>query len=159
MKRIVGMADMCISSERDDLLMTYALGTCLGIAVYDPISQIGGMLHVMLPASIVNPAKAEANPCMFVDTGFPALVQKVCAAGAASNRLRVKVAGGSARQTEGEDRFAIGQRNYVMLRKVLWKYGLLVDSEDVGGELPRNMFLEIGSGRVWLNCMGRDIDL
>lgn len=159
MKHIIGVGDMRISNVSGDLMVTHALGSCLGIAVHDRTTGIGGMLHVMLPTSTINPSKAEANPCMFVNTGVPALLRQVLTAGAAKNRLAIKVAGGSKKQTEGTDQFAIGKRNYIMLRKVLWQYNLLLDGEDIGGESPRTMYLEIGSGRVWLNSLGQKIDL
>ena len=69
MKYIVGVADMKISAEKDDLIVTHALGSCLGITIYDPVACVGGMLHVMLPLSTIDPNKAAANPYMFVDTG------------------------------------------------------------------------------------------
>jgi len=64
---------MKISDREDDVLITYALGSCLGIAIYDPVARIGGLLHVMLPLSTIDPAKAAENPFMFVDTGVPRL--------------------------------------------------------------------------------------
>jgi chemotaxis protein CheD len=150
---------MRISNVSGDLMVTHALGSCLGIAVHDQTSGIGGMLHAMLPTSTINPSKAEANPCMFVNTGVPALLRQVLTAGATQNRLTIKVAGGSTKHTVGSDHFAIGKRNYIMLRKVLWQYSLLLDGEDIGGELPRTMYLEIGSGRVWLNSLGQEKNL
>jgi chemotaxis protein CheD len=159
MKHIIGVGDMGFSNVKGDVMITHALGSCLGIAVHDPRTGIGGLLHAMLPTSTINPEKAEANPSMFVNTGVPTLLRKVLAAGAAKERLSIKVAGGSTKHKTGSDCFEIGKRNYIMLRKVLWQFGLLVESEEIGGELPRTMYLEIGSGRVWLTSMGRKIDL
>ena len=97
---------------------------------------------------------------MFVNTGVPALIEQVCAAGAAKNKLSVKVAGGAAAmQAAGTDHFAIGKRNFIMLRKVLWQYNLFLDGEEIGGDCPRTMFLEVGSGRVWLNSRGQEMAL
>lgn len=158
-KLIVGVADMKISKDAQDVIVTHALGSCLGIAAYDAAGRVGGMLHVMLPQSEVNPAKASANPYMFVDTGVPAFFRELWAAGALKGRLTVKVAGGAAIQVSGEDRFAIGQRNYLLLRKLLWKNGVLIKAEDVGGNAPRTMYLDMGTGRVWLNNAGVDREL
>jgi chemotaxis protein CheD len=72
-KHIVGVADMKISEHQDDQLITYTLGSCLGITIYDPVAHVGGMLHVMLPLSTIDPSKAAENPWMFVDTGVPRL--------------------------------------------------------------------------------------
>ena len=67
----VGIAEMKVSGQRGDIIITHALGSCLGIAAYDPMACVGGLLHVMLPLSAIDPVKAERNPLMFVDTGFP----------------------------------------------------------------------------------------
>jgi chemotaxis protein CheD len=158
-RHIVGVGDMRISSVCGDQIVTHALGSCLGVAVHDPGAQIGGLVHVMLPTSSLNPEKAKANPSMFVDTGVPVLLQQVLAAGAEKDRVVVKVAGGAAAPTTHGDRFGIGKRNYLMLRKVLWQHGLLLEAEDVGGESPRTMYLEVGTGRVWLNWAGQNTEL
>jgi chemotaxis protein CheD len=93
MKQIIGIADMKISKQPDDVLITYALGSCLGIAVYDAAAKVGGLLHVMLPLSSVSPAKAAENPLMFVDTGVPKLFKACYEAGAKKERMVVRVAG------------------------------------------------------------------
>lgn len=159
MKLIVGVADMKASRGAGDLLVTHALGSCLGIAAYDPRANVGGLLHVMMPASSLNPGKAAGNPFMFVDTGLPALLRQMRAEGAMRTRIVVKVAGGANVQGSERDRFAIGKRNYLALRKALWLAGLAIDAEDVGGRCARTMILEIGSGRVWVTTAGGGMDL
>ncbi len=78
--RIVGMADLKVTDGRNDRLVTYALGSCLGITVHDPVAGVGGMLHVMLPQSSIDADKAKANPAMFVDSGVPLLFRSCYAA-------------------------------------------------------------------------------
>jgi len=158
-KHIVTVADMKICDKPDCELVTHALGSCLGITAYDPRSGVGGLLHVMLPRSAINPSKAKANPFMFVDTGVPEFFRQMRAAIGRKYRLIVKVAGGA--QTRGNHKgyFDTGKRNYNMLRKVLWRGGILIDAQDVGGCEPRTMHLETGSGRVWLTSNGRKRDL
>ncbi len=158
-KVTVGVADMKISACVGDVLVTHALGSCLGIAVHDPAANVGGILHVMMPSSSANPEKSQANPFMFVDTGVPAFFRQIYQAGGVKGRLRVKVAGGANINNSGGDKFEIGKRNYVMLKKMFWKNGVLIDGEDVGGESPRTMYLEIGSGHVWLSTAGQEKDL
>ena len=162
-KVVVGVADMKVSDRRGDVLVTHALGSCLGVAVYDPTAQVGGLLHVMMPSSEANPEKAAANPYMFVDTGVPAFFRALYADGGMKGRLQVRVAGGAASHSGsaggGEDYFAIGKRNFVMLRKIFWKNGILIRGEDVGGSQPRTMYLEIGTGRVWLHSGGIEKEL
>lgn len=159
MKYTVGVAQMKTSRDPEAIIVTHALGSCLGITLYDPVAKVGGMLHVMMPLASINPGKAEHNPYMFVDTGVPKLFQETYAAGAARERLVVKVAGGANVNGNGEDRFAIGKRNMVILRKLLWKNGILLTAEEVGGNRPRTMYLEIGSGRVWLSSGGVETEL
>jgi chemotaxis protein CheD len=158
-KYTVGVADMKVAWQPDDTIITHALGSCLGIAIHDPMANVGGMLHVMLPLSSMDPPKAAANPFMFVDSGVPALFREAYAAGAAKNRLRVKVAGGASIGNNGEDRFAIGKRNYIALKKLLWQNGVLIDKEEVGGNIPRTLHLDVGSGRVWISTAGEVRDL
>jgi|SRR3990172_676960 len=155
MKYIVGVADMKISAEKDDLIVTHALGSCLGITIYDPVACVGGMLHVMLPLSTIDPNKAAANPYMFVDTGVPRLFIECYKAGASKERLLVKAAGGACvNGNEEDDFFQIGKRNFTLLRKLLWKNGVLLKAHDIGGNRSRNMTLEIGSGEVTVTVNG-----
>lgn len=152
----VGVSDMKVSGTKGDLIVTHALGSCLGIAVHDPVASVGGLLHVMLPLSTIDPAKADRNPFMFVDTGFPRLLIECFKAGAQRQRLEIRVAGGANSQQKGEnDFFQIGKRNFIILRKLLWKDGLLLKSYDVGGSNSRTMCLEIGTGRVTIRGGGQ----
>ncbi len=158
MKHIVGVADMKVSKQPGDIVVTHALGSCLGITVYDPVSTVGGIFHVMLPSSDVNPEKAKKNPYMFVDKGTPAFFQKLYSSGADKKRIIVKVAGGAALGS-GDDFFAIGKRNFLMLRKLFWKNGIMIKGEDVGGSISRTLFLDMSNGRTWLSSGGREWDL
>ena len=155
MRHIVSVADMKISTQPSDQLITYALGSCLGIAIHDPVAGVGGLLHVMLPLSTIDPAKAGENPYMFVDTGVPRLFLACYQAGAQKQRLIVKVAGGaSVHGDAADDHFQIGKRNFVMLRKLLWKNGVLLYAHDIGGMHSRTMTLIISSGEVTLKTHG-----
>lgn len=160
MKHIVGVADMKISASPGDLIITHALGSCLGITIYDPVAQVGGLLHVMLPLSSVDNEKAKHNPMMFVDTGVPKLFKDCYEAGALKQRLDVKVAGGSSlHASEDDDYFQIGKRNFLVLRKLLWKNGVLLKSYDVGGSESRTLTLDIDSGAVTIRANGSERSL
>ena len=150
---------MKVSKTPGDVIVTHALGSCLGIAVHDPVAVVGGLLHVMMPEGRMNAEKAAANPCMFVDTGVPALFRELYAVGGVKNRLIIKVAGGANVHKIHNDRFRIGKRNYIILKKLLWKNSVLIDAEDVGGSVPRTMYLQIGSGRTWLSSAGVEKNL
>ena len=156
----MGVSDMKVSATKGDLIITHALGSCLGVAVHDPVACVGGLLHVMLPLSAIDLEKAERNPLMFVDTGFPKLLIECIKAGAQKGRLEIRVAGGANSHDRGEDNlFQIGKRNFIILRKLLWKNGLLVTSHDVGGTNARTMSLEIGTGKVTIRSCGQVKDL
>ena len=145
---------MALSASAGDLIVTHALGSCLGITAYDPKTHVGGMLHVMMPLSSINPVKAKSNPYMFVDTGLPAFFRRIYDAGGVKNRLVVKVAGGANVHNTGKDNFAIGKRNFIMLKKMFWKNGIIIDSSDVGGSRARTMYFQLGDGKVWLSTAG-----
>lgn len=156
----VGIADMKVSKRSDDTLITYALGSCLGISIHDPVASVGGLLHVMLPSAAMHREKAEQNPCMFVDTGVPLLFRACYEMGARKERIVVKVAGGaSARDNEDEDSFQIGKNNFLMLRKLFWKNGVLIQAQDVGGRNSRTMSLFIATGEVRIRSFGSDVEL
>lgn len=159
MKQTVGISEMKIARDPEDVLVTYALGSCLGIAIYDPLARVGGMIHVMLPLSTAHPMKARDNPCMFVDTGVPRLFLEAYKAGARKERLLVSVAGGASLRGSTNDWFEIGKRNLLMLRKLLWRNGVLLQAEDVGGTHSRTMELEIRTGRVTISSNGRKWEL
>jgi chemotaxis protein CheD len=150
-KLVVSVADMKCSTDASDVIITHGLGTCLGLSIHDPGTRVGGLLHVMMPASGINPVKAQANPYMFVDTGVPAFLERMKSAGARPDRWIVKVAGGA---STTHDHFSIGKRNWVTLRKTLWRSGILIDKQDVGGSKARTMSLAVDSGQVTLSSGG-----
>ena len=153
-RHVVGLADMKVSCDRDAELITYALGSCLGVALYDPVAGVGALAHLMLPLSSSDPEKANEKPCLYVDTGVPRLFRAAYAAGAEKSRLVVKVAGGAALNEEAEDVFQIGKRNFIVLRKLLWQNGVLLQGHDVGGRASRTMTLSIGTGEVTIKSNG-----
>lgn len=144
----VGIAELRISQNADDELVTHALGSCLGVTVYDPQVKVGGLIHVMLPQSSMDPAKAAETPLAFVDLGVPELFTRCYALGADKKRMILCVAGGSSPQGGASDMFQIGSRNLVMLRKILWKNNVLIKAEAVGGTAWRTMRLRIATGEV-----------
>ena len=154
----VDISDMAVSTTLEEVLVTYSLGSCLGLTLYDPVAQVGGMLHCMLPLSKIDKKKAQANPCMFTDTGVQALLQAVFDKGAKRERLIAKVAGGS-RLLDEKRMFRIGERNYTVLRKILWKNDILIAAEDIGGTKPRTMYLFIDTGRALVKSRGKEAEL
>ena len=148
---VVGIADCAVSNDPEAILVTYALGSCIGVTAWDPIVRVGGLLHYMLPDSSMESARGKDNPYMYADTGIQALFDACVAKGARKNRLVVRVAGGASVLSGEGDFFNIGKRNHLSLRKALWKAGVFVQAEAVGGNSSRTVRLEIGTGRCWIH--------
>jgi len=152
MKYIVAVGDMKIGGS-NDLVVTHALGSCLGLMVYDPVAKVGGLLHAMLPLSKINPQKAQVNPYMFVDTGVPALFKALYEIGGQKSHMVVKAAGCGNPMGKNE-MFKIGERNYTVLKKLLWKNNLLLETEDVGGTACRTVYFDISTGQTIISSNG-----
>ena len=158
MLQTVSVSEMQVSNTQTDVLVTYSLGSCAGLSLYDPVAEVGGLIHCMLPLSKIDREKAKNNPQMFVDTGVPALLQKMFNMGAQRKRIIAKVAG-CAQLLDEKKLFRIGERNYTVLRKVLWKNDILIAAEDVGGSIPRTIFLYMDTGVTILKIRGQEVEL
>lgn len=151
---VVGIGDCRVSNDSQASIVTYALGSCIAVMIHDSVAGVGGLLHFMLPESSLDPAKAEKNPFQFADTGIPTLFRSAYQLGADKKRLKVMVAGG-AQIMDPQGTFAIGKRNCLAMRKILWKAGVLIQGEYVGGEVSRTVRLEIGTGKILMREAGR----
>lgn len=157
-QHLIGIAQMKISGDAGDVLVAPNLGSCLGIAVYDKVSLIGGMVHCLLPLSKSDPQKAANNPCMYVDTGFTFLLDQMLSRGADKKRLSIVVAGG-ANINDADNVFEIGKKNQTVLKKLLWKNGLLLKAEHLGENYGRTLSLHVGSGKTFLKAKGETTEL
>jgi chemotaxis protein CheD len=153
---VVGVSDMKVSNDPESVLVTYSLGSCIGIAVYDVAAKVGGLLHFMLPESSLDPTRAAKNPYMFADTGIPALFKATYALGAAKQRMKVVVVGG-AQVLDQAGFFNIGKRNHMAVRKIFWKNNVMINYEDVGGNSNRTVKLTIKDGKTWLKVSGQGV--
>ncbi|OIP50293.1 MAG: chemotaxis protein CheD [Deltaproteobacteria bacterium CG_4_10_14_3_um_filter_60_8] len=154
MKVIVGISDMKVSKNPTETLITYSLGSCIGVLIYDPGVKVGGLLHYMLPDATIDKQKALDKPFMFATTGIPRLFKEAYNLGATKNRLLVKVVGG-AQILDSAGVFNIGKRNYLVLREMFWKNKVMIAKEDVGGTVNRTISLDIGSGLTILKTSGQ----
>ncbi len=153
MKIIVGMADMRVTDDSESTLITYALGSCLGVTLYDSVARVGGLLHFMLPESHLDSPRGGKNPWMFADTAIPLFFKEVYHLGGEKKRIKVKVAGG-AQLLDDSGFFNIGRRNYAALRKIFWMNNILIQAEAIGGQVNRTVRLEISTGRVLVKTSG-----
>ena len=154
----VDISDLRVSANPDDLIVTYALGSCIAVIVHDPKRKVGGMIHYMLPLSEIAPEKAKGKPAMFADTGIPELFRTMYGMGCDKKDLVVKVAGGGALYDD-KGLFSIGKRNYTVLRKMFWKAGVMIAAEDVGGAKSRTARLWVGDGRCTIASQGEEVPL
>ena len=153
MKLTVDISDARVSSDSCDELITYSLGSCIGVSLHDPTAQIGGMLHFQLPSGKKDPEKGRTHPLMFADTGMEWLLRKMKASGANQRRITVKLAGGAQMMNDSK-MFQIGKRNYAAIRQILWKKGMFIDAEDVGGKFARSFSLNINDGQAKIRSQG-----
>ncbi len=153
MKQIVGVADMKVSNNPGESIITYSLGSCIGLVIYDPAVKVGGILHYMLPDSSIDRQKAAARPYMFADSGIPRLFKTAYQLGAAKQRMRVYVAGG-AEILDQQGFFNIGKRNYMALKKMFFKNKVMITSQDVGGNVNRTVRIEIATGDIYVKTSG-----
>lgn len=153
MKKIVGVSDMKVSNDPGSELVTYSLGSCIGLVIYDPVVKVGGLLHYMLPESKLDKEKAMKNPYMFADTGIPRLFKATYKYDANKKRMIVAVFGGS-QILDQNGFFNIGKRNYMALKKMLFRNNVLINYEDVGGNVNRTVRLEMATGHIFVKTSG-----
>ena len=152
---LIGVADIAVTTDESASLITYALGSCIGVTIYDPVAKVGGMLHFMLPSAKINPDKGNEKPAMFGDMGIPLLFKACYENGATKERLVVCAAGG-AEVLSDSGNFKIGSRNRTMLRKLFWKNNILLTADDTGGSNSRTIILDMGSGQVNVRSKGTE---
>jgi chemotaxis protein CheD len=153
MARIIGVADMAVSNQTGETLVTYSLGSCIAVVIFDPVAAVGGMLHFMLPESSMDLEKARKKPAMFADSGIPTLFKQSYQLGATKKNIIVKIAGGSQIMDENGV-FNIGKRNGVAAKKIFWKNNVMIAAEHVGGNVNRTVRLDMATGVVMLKVSG-----
>lgn len=151
---IVGVADCQVSDDVNTQIVTYALGSCLGITVYDPVNRIGGLLHVMLPNSTLHRAGGE-RPAMYLDTGFPLLMNMLEKLGVQPGRLVCKIFGG-AQVLNADSYFKIGEKNIRAAEEWTQRYRLRVPVWEVGGQVNRTIRLFLATGEVKVRVPNRE---
>jgi len=145
---VVGIGEMAIADGPDDVLVTYGLGSCVAVCLFDPFARVAGMLHFLLPEARINPKRAVEQPEAFADTGIPLLLEAAAQHGLKKSRIRVRLVGGAEVANNPGGPLATGRRNILAARSVLWRYGLFVDAQDVGGASARTVHLAARDGRV-----------
>jgi chemotaxis protein CheD len=156
----VGIGEVFVTRDISLVLVGYGLGSCIGVAAYDPTIKGGGIAHIMLPNS--KEASSSISGCRFADIAVPTLVQELSKLGASPANIECKIVGGAQMLTAPghEDSFKIGQRNIKAVREILLQYGIVPKAADTGGTQGRTLRLFIDSGRVFVRTVGRgDVEL
>jgi chemotaxis protein CheD len=154
----IDVSDARTSSDPEHVLATRALGSCMGVCLYDPQARVAGLLHYELPSASIDPAKAREKPFMFADTGMTLLLAEMESLGAQKKRMKVKLAGGAETGATGGDHAVaadgtaklaqIGKRNHAAIRKILWQQGMFIQAEEVGGTQSRDVYLRVADGEL-----------
>jgi chemotaxis protein CheD len=142
---IVGIGELTVSKNPATTLSTYGLGSCVGVAAYDPIARAGGLIHMMLPHSAIDRKKAVEQPALFADTGLPLLFQALLQLPTDPRRLRIVIAGGAAMLCAPQD-FNLGDSNTRATIEFLARHNLTPFRTEIGGTVNRTLHFEIGTG-------------
>jgi len=155
---VVGISDYKFA-KGPEVIVTYALGSCVGVCLYDKVSKIGGLSHIMLPESTNFSAK-DINRKKFADTALVDLVQELRQAGAGSNRLVAKIAGGAQmfEVQPGSKLGAIGERNIVCVKKALSQLRIPILAEDTGLNYGRTQYFDLQTGVMKIQSLNRRIE-
>ncbi len=157
MEIVVSISDMQVTKRARDVLVTHALGSCLGLAAYDPVAGVAGLIHCLLPIARENKGPVK-NPFMYVNTGVPQMMRVLFGRGATRENLILKAAG-CGRMMNISNQFDTGANNFAALKKLLQVNEMRLAAEDVGGTIPRTMRLFADTGRILITSCGRSWDL
>jgi chemotaxis protein CheD len=147
-RRVIGIGELVVTGNTAQTIATHAVGSCIAVCVYDPVARVAGMLHFLLPESSINPQRAHEHPAAFADTGIPLLFQTAYEHGLSKHRAIVKIVGGAEMPRTASAGFNTGRRNAMAARNLLWRNGVFLAGEDVGGAHARTVHLSVESGRL-----------
>ena len=151
----VNFSEMRISSNPAETLVAFSIGSGIGVAVFDPVSGVGGVLNFMLPDSTqANGIDPEKVPLMFADTGVPFFVKALFEQGTRPDRMKVIIAGG-AHIMDQAGLFNIGKKNYEAIKSGLADHDMKIHYEDIGGTTSRTLSLDIGNGCSCIKIFGQ----
>ena len=135
-----------MSSSAADVLVSAPVGSCLAVCLWDP-SGVAGLLHFLWPDSKLDPAKAEGEPAAFADTGLDLLFEQAAEAGADRRRCKVRLVG-AAEIDDRSEAARWAKRNLLAARRALWRSGVLLEGEEVGGTKARRATLSVANGQL-----------
>jgi len=152
----VGISDWKVN-KGEGTIVTYALGSCVGICLWDSVTQIGGLSHIMLPDSKGVTAGAATNRMKFADTAIPDMLKKMLGMGAGQARIKAKIAGGAQMFQTSHEKFNIGDRNVVSVKDTLRQLGIPIIAQDTGLNYGRTVFFTTGDGKVEVKSSAKGV--
>ncbi|MCL1904074.1 MAG: chemotaxis protein CheD [Oscillospiraceae bacterium] len=151
----VGISDWKIGKP-PDVVVTYALGSCVGICLYDKKTKIAGLSHIMLPESTGSGEGSGLNRMKFADTAIPDMFNKMLIMGASRATVTAKIAGGATMFTTGAScRFNIGERNVASVKAALHALRIPILAQDTGADYGRTVFMYPEDGKVTIKSAGK----
>ena len=145
---VIGIGEYAVSNRPGDVIVTHALGSCIAVCIFDPQAGVAGMLHFLLPESSINPDRARQQPGVFADTGIPLLFEAAYPYGLSKKRAIVTLVGGAEMTLQTGASFATGRRNALAAKNVLWREGVFVSTQEIGGTGARTLYLSVADGRM-----------
>lgn len=153
----IGMSQIEVASKPGTILVAPSLGSCIGLALFDPVSKIAGMVHIVLPDS-TKITKETEMPGKYADTAIPEILQKMFAMGAKKNKLIIKIAGGAQmfNLQKNANVLNIGFRNTIAVKSALAKEHLEILKSDTGGNKGRTFKLDLDKGLFTVKIIGQN---
>jgi chemotaxis protein CheD len=153
---LVRVADLQIG-QKSDVLVTVGLGSCIAIALHDPVAEVGGLAHVLLPSPALS--RPDANPAKFPQHAVPRLLELMSKAGASPRRITARLAGGASMfaALAPPGTIQMGERNVVASRQVLSGLGIPLIGQAVGGDFGRTVRLFVDSGKVEISSVAHGV--
>jgi chemotaxis protein CheD len=157
---IVGISDLKLASPPDTLI-TYALGSCVGICLLDSVTHVAGLSHIMLPNSAMSPT--DRNVFKFADTAIPDLIRKMEQKGASRSRMKAKIAGGAqmfeapSGGSDGGGIWQIGQRNVTAVVEALKRAGIPILAQDVLKNFGRTVSFDPSTGIMTVRALNQGV--
>ncbi len=155
LRRTIGIGEFTLTKADSSTITTHALGSCIGVTIFDPVARVGGMLHYLLPQPSRREKVEPSRLGIYATTGLPELFKQAYSLGASKNNLIVCVAGAATLLADTSG-FQIGKRNRAMLRKLFWKNNIPIAAEETGGTIARTLHLELTSGVVTVQSKGKE---
>ena len=154
----VGMADLNVC-KNPNIITTLGLGSCIGIALYDPVTKIGGLAHIMLPDS--TKMRNNSNIAKFADTGIRELLKRMLQAGANRYSLEAKIAGGARMFAVRRSSLIgnIGEKNTIAAKEILKELNIKLVAEDTGLNFGRTVELHCDTGDFYIKAVNKPVKM